>query len=81
MKYNQIIKEYRVSNQLNQTQFGKIFNVSQDTVSLWEKGKLKPDFETLKKMSVLFDVTSDELLEIDTEEKRKEILKSLRAER
>ncbi len=78
MKYYQIIKEYRNLNKLNQTQFGKLFNVSQDTVSLWEKGRLKPDFDNLRKMSVIFDISADELLEIDTEEKRKELLKSLK---
>ena len=33
------LKEIRTEQNLTQSQFGKLLNVSQDTVSLWEKGK------------------------------------------
>lgn len=36
------IKEIRISNKLNQLEFGKKLGVSQDTVSLWENGKSVP---------------------------------------
>ena len=36
------IKEIRLENKLTQKDFGELFFVSQDTVSLWENGKSCP---------------------------------------
>ena len=39
------IKEIRLESGLSQQKFGEILSVSQDTVSLWEKGKSVPTTE------------------------------------
>lgn len=56
------IKEIRIDNKLSQTKFGEMLNVSQDTVSLWEKGKSYPSVEFLYKICLLFDVSADYIL-------------------
>lgn len=56
------IKELRIENNLTQKQFGERLNVSQDTVSLWEKGKSLPSTEYVIEISKVFHVTSDYLL-------------------
>ena len=39
------VKEIRLENGLSQAKFGEILHVSQDTISLWEKGKALPNTE------------------------------------
>lgn len=58
------IKELRLENGLSQSQFGKLLAVSQDTVSLWEKGKSIPTTELIITISKKFSVSSDYLLGI-----------------
>ena len=56
------IKEIRTENGLSQEKFGALLSVSQDTVSLWEKGKSIPTAEFLIAMAVQFDVSVDYIL-------------------
>ena len=56
------IKEIRIESGLSQERFGNILSVSQDTVSLWEKGKSVPTAEYLIAMAKQFDVSSDYIL-------------------
>jgi len=56
------IKELRLENNLSQSTFGKKLQVSQDTVSLWEKGKAFPNTEYIILICKLFDVSADYLL-------------------
>lgn len=45
-----------------QTKLSKQLNVSQNTVSCWEKGKAYPRRNTLRKLSELFGVNEGEIL-------------------
>ena len=56
------IKEIRLEHGLSQEKFGNILSVSQDTVSLWEKGKSVPTTEFLIAIATKFDVSVDYLL-------------------
>ena len=56
------IKEIRLESGLSQQKFGEILSVSQDTVSLWEKGKSVPTTEFLIEISKNFDVSVDYIL-------------------
>ncbi len=56
------LKELRKENQLTQLQLGKLLNISQDTISLWEKGKSLPGVEYIVALAKLYDVTTDYLL-------------------
>ena len=56
------IKEIRVESGLSQERFGNCLSVSQDTVSLWEKGKSVPTAEYLIAIAKRFDVSVDYIL-------------------
>lgn len=56
------IKEIRTENHLSQAQFGEKLSVSQDTVSLWEKGKSLPTTECVILIARTFGVSADYLL-------------------
>lgn len=56
------IKEIRTGNGLSQTQFGERLSVSQDTVSLWEKGKSTPTTEFVVLIAREFQVSADYVL-------------------
>lgn len=73
---NEIIKKYRKFNKMTQKDLGEILGYSPDTISLWEKGKIKPDYESIKKMCIVFNISADELLEIDTQEQKAKYINS-----
>ncbi len=56
------IKEIRNENNLTQEEFGKILGVSQDNVSLWEKGKSAPGAFQIIAISKYFKVSADYIL-------------------
>jgi len=59
------IREIRKKNNLNQEEFGKLFNVSQNTVSVWEQNQAKPDTDQLIAIVNKFDVSLYDLLGIE----------------
>ena len=59
------IKELRLENGLSQCKFGEILHVSQDTISLWEKGKALPNTEYVILICKTFDTSADYLLGIN----------------
>lgn len=61
-KIGQRIKEIRIEKGLSQSKFGDKLCVSQDTVSLWEKGKSLPTTETVITIATQFDVSADYIL-------------------
>lgn len=56
------IKKIRQEKQLTQAEFGKLLNLSESTISLYESGKRQPEYDTLIKIAELFDVSIDYLL-------------------
>ena len=56
------IKELRLENHLSQAKLGNLLLVSQDTVSLWEKGKSLPNTEYVIAMCKLFEISADYIL-------------------
>lgn len=56
------IAELRRENNLSQKDFGEKLGVSQDTISLWEKGKSLPATEYVIEIAQLFQLSTDELL-------------------
>lgn len=59
------IKLLRTQAHLSQEEFGKIFNVSKQSVSGWENDESTPTIYTLKQMAEHFRVTSDFILELE----------------
>lgn len=61
------IKRHRTEKGLSQEDLAAKIYVSRQTVSNWETDKTYPDVESLLLLSVLFDVTIDELIKGDVE--------------
>ena len=59
----QNIKELRVANKLNQKDFAKLMNTTQQRVSEWECNKIEPSFYNIMRMLKIFNVTFEELTE------------------
>ena len=60
-----LIKELRKDNELTQSQLADKLCTTQDTISLWELGKSYPDIFAIKKIAILFNVSSDYLLGLE----------------
>lgn len=56
------VREIRTEKKLTQIEFGRMLAVSQDTVSLWEKGKSLPTAEYIILICEKFGVSADYLL-------------------
>ena len=56
------IKLYRENKKMTQNEIANILDVSPATVSKYESGALEPNIESLKRLSELFEVSIDELL-------------------
>jgi repressor LexA len=60
------IKELRKSLNMSQIEFAKSLSVHQTAVSQWENGRTSPDIDIAKKISELYNVSLDYLLDNDT---------------
>lgn len=67
------IKIMRITKDLTQKQLADMLGVGSYIVSNIEKGRTEPDIEIIKKLCVIFDITSDELLGIETESQRRQV--------
>ena len=61
------IKELRIEKELTQGELAKILGITQDSISLWEKGKRIPDTPYIAKLAAYFDVSTDYLLGLSDE--------------
>lgn len=55
------IKEFRTEQSLSQTAFGEKIGVSQDTVSLWERGKGLPSVLDIIKIIEVFSTEENKI--------------------
>ena len=74
------IKNLRLSNNCPQEKLEKMLNISRQAMGHYESGYNDVPTDILKKICVIFDVTADELLEIETSEQREIILKEIEQE-
>ena len=65
MKIGKTIKELRKECNMSQTELANKLFISQDTVSLWERGKSNPDIEMIIELTRIFNVSSDYLLGLE----------------
>ena len=61
--FGDIIKNLRISHNLNQIQLASKLNVSKQTISNWEHNNILPSIEMLIKIADFFSVSTDFLLE------------------
>lgn len=67
------IKKHRQNHQYSQEELAHKVYVSRQTISNWENGHSYPDIQTLLMLSVLFDVSLDNLVKGDIEIMKTEI--------
>ncbi|KAF1294196.1 helix-turn-helix transcriptional regulator [Candidatus Enterococcus leclercqii] len=73
MEIGKQIKGYRKIYNLSQEQLADKIFVSRQTVSNWENDKTYPDIQILISLSILFNVSLDELIREDLEEMKMKI--------
>lgn len=56
------IKDLRKERNITQSDLAKILNVTQDSISLWEKNKRVPDTQYIIQLADYFEVSTDYLL-------------------
>jgi len=61
-KFNERLKELRENKNLTQTQLAKELLIDQRSLSFYEIGKYEPNLDTLKRIAIFFNVSSDYLL-------------------
>ena len=61
------LKELREEHNLTQTKLANELLIDQRSLSFYEIGKYEPNIDTLKRMSIFFNVSSDYLLGLTDE--------------
>ena len=61
-EFGDILKEFLKENNLTQQSFAQNAGIKQSQVSEWLKGKAKPGYESLRQISLAFDVPADYFL-------------------
>mgnify|MGYP002624259899 CR=1 FL=1 len=61
-EFGKLLLEYRKKNNLTQLELGEKLNVSDKTISRWERGDRVPDSFVIKDISKLLNVSIDQLL-------------------
>lgn len=67
-------KYYRKQNNLKQDEVAHKIGVTRQCYAHYEQGIREPSIETLRRLCVLFNISADELLEIETKEDRKKVV-------
>ena len=65
MEFNEKLQALRKQKGLTQEELADALYVSRTAVSKWESGRVYPSIDTLKDISVFFNITIDELLSGD----------------
>lgn len=73
--FGNYIYDLRTKAKLSQEDLAKHLNVSNKAISKWENGKSKPSLEVLIKLSKLFNISIERLLQLKIENKEKQIIK------
>ncbi len=73
-KFGNLLCELRMKTKLTQGELAIKLGVTNKAISKWENGKAKPTTDTLKKISILFNIPIEKLLQLKVNQK-KEITK------
>lgn len=60
--FSERLRELRIEKQISQSELAKILGVSQRSISSWETGFRRPEYEMLEQLADFFDVTMGYLL-------------------
>ena len=56
------LKYLREQKGITQAELGLMLNISPSTVGMWEQGRREPDYNNLKRLADIFNVSTDYLL-------------------
>ena len=73
MTVGEIIQKYRKDLNLSQEELGQKLLVSRQTISLWEKDQTVPTIDNLMRLSEIFEISVDEILNSENKEQNAEI--------
>lgn len=60
--FGERLRKLRKEKKLSQKEFGKLFDLSESTIGMYERDERKPDYDTLKRIADFFDETIDYLI-------------------
>ena len=60
------LKILRERKGITQAELSKLLNISPSTVGMWEQGRREPDYNNLKRLANIFDVSADYLIGNET---------------
>ena len=60
--FAEILRQLRVANGFTQQSLAKKLGIHQSSVSYWERGLSRPEYENLILLADIFDVSLDEML-------------------
>lgn len=67
MSLEEKLKNLRKQHNFSQQEFADMLHVSRQAVSRWETGRAEPDIEMLRKISQLYKITIDDLINDEKE--------------
>lgn len=73
MNFSKQLKKYRELNHFSQEALAEKIYVTRQTISKWENDKSYPDLQNLIALSILFDISLDELVKGDMDKMKKMI--------
>jgi len=73
MNFSKQLKKYRELNNLSQEALAEKIYVTRQTISKWENDKTYPDIHNLIALSILFDISLDELVKGDVKVMKNEV--------
>ncbi len=73
MSFGKKLKLLRIEKGYYQKQLAQLMNTELYNISNWEQGRAEPCLEDIRKLCIIFNISADELLEIETSEQRKSI--------
>ena len=62
LEFKEILEDFLVEKGLTQVAFASKIGVKQSQVSEWLRGKAKPGYDTLKRLSIAFGISADYFL-------------------
>jgi len=71
MNWNEVLRALREDKDFTQKEMAQILNTTQRTISNWENGRNQPPYEILIKYAKIFEVSTDYILGLSKEPKKK----------
>ena len=70
---NKTIRTLRKQRNISQEQLANFLSLPRYTIANWEQGRTEPNIEQIKLICIYFNISADELLEIDTPSERAKV--------